>query len=270
MKKFSVLSWNVQGQRYRGTVLSFDKIAPALASCTSDILCLQEMPDAQGKLALIPSLHSYHLYIPPLNASDDLGIDGYNHNVLLSRYPIINASSFVFPPLAKKSPILENAIRADIFVGDRAVRLYICHFMIGRIGVVGRLKQIEYILADALNYNGPIIICGDMNVAMPKNSLVRKVFKWWHRWPAEEMKSHNIPKDLAEKEIFHQKIRLHGFHETLDITKPTWSPFRSDFWELFQLKLDWFLVKNLQPEEARLGEYLSDHRPINVTCRLYD
>ncbi len=268
MKEFNVLSWNVQGQRYRGTALPFEKILPALSSSTADIICLQEMPDAKSKLLGLPDFDSYHTFISELNKNSDQGTHGYNHNVLLSKYPIITAGDLVFPRFSKKLLAFESAVRADIEIMGVAVRLYICHFMVGGAGMVARLKQIEFILADAADCLSPVIICGDMNVAMPANSLVKKIFKWWHRWPAEDMRLDERKLKVSEKQIFHEKVTKYGFREALDINLPTWSPFRGYGWELFKLKLDWFLVRNIQTVEVKLGDYISDHRSVYVRCRL--
>ena len=70
-----------------------------------------------------------------------------------------------------------------------------------------------------------------------------------------------------ERELFNKKVRSAGFQEALDLYQPTWSPWKTTKWEMFKLKLDWFLVKNLEVQKAELGPYISDHRPIKVVCQ---
>lgn len=69
---------------------------------------------------------------------------------------------------------------------------------------------------------------------------------------------------VDERELFNAILRAHGFTEVLNIGTPTWSPFKTKYWELFGLKLDWFAVKNLTMTDYALGEYVSDHRSIEV------
>lgn len=269
MTEFSVLSWNIEGKNPAGVGVAFEKILPGLLARQSDIICLQEMPDAKSKLAESRLLSKYYSFIPPLNKNRDKQVHGFNHNILLSKHPIVSAQSLVFPRFSGPSRPYESAIKADIQINNKILRLYVCHLMIEGVGIVGRLRQIEHILADAIAWSGPIIICGDMNAAMPKNAGLRKVVKWWHSWPGEEMLLGEKLRAMAEKEILFQKIKAHGFLESLDLNKPTWSPFRAGWWEMLKLKLDWFLVKNLQAVQVDLGEYVSDHRPISALLKIH-
>jgi endonuclease/exonuclease/phosphatase family metal-dependent hydrolase len=262
----------VQGRGHKRVVLPFHKILPELVKTNADVICLQEMPDAKDKFRNSPKLGAYQKFIPKLNNTEDKNKPGFNHNVLLSRHPILSAEEIIFPKFSEKSAVLESAIKADIKVGEKIVRLYTCHLNITQTGIIARLRQLDTILKDAVNWDGPIIICGDMNTAMPKNQIIRRIFKWWHKWPNEEIGVSKEHKNLAEKEILHNRFKEHGFKELLDLNQPTWAPFplRSSGIELFKLKLDWFLVKNLHAAEATLGRYISDHRPVNVVCRLLE
>lgn len=270
MQQFSVLSWNIQGQRCHrsgSTVLPFKKISPALAKNTADIVCLQEIPDAKQKISHLPEFKNFYSFIPELNRAGDIKTHGYGHNIVLSKYPIVAAREIQFPQFKPGVP-LENAIKADIDVGGTILRLYNCHLVISGAGMAARLKQLEFVLADCANYNGPIIICGDFNISMPKHGLVKQVVKWWHNWSQEDMALDNLPVREAEKDIVHRNVARHGFKEILDLNQPTWSPLRTDLLELFKLKLDWFLVKNFANAEASVGGYLSDHRPVTVKCQI--
>ncbi len=267
MKDFSILSWNVQGRKHRGiNKTPFKKILPKLIVKPYDIICLQEMPDAAEKFAGVAAFADYHIFIPKVNAGQDYGKQGFNHNVLLSRHPILTVEEVSFPNHAKSGLAIENGIKAGISVAGQELRLYTCHFMMYKAGLASRIRQLEFILADAGKFKGPTVICGDINAVMPKNGLAKKIIKWWHRWPNEDMSLDNRPVDVDERYLVHEKIRQHGFKENFDIHKPTWSLVRHGAWELFKLKTDWLLTKNLNVVEANLGDYVSDHRPISVRC----
>jgi hypothetical protein len=77
------------------------------------------------------------------------------------------------------------------------------------------------------------------------------------------------PIKTDERELFYNKIIKHGFQEALNLHLPTWSPIKSEWWQMFNLKLDWFLVKDLEVLHARLGKYISDHKAIQTELKLY-
>ncbi len=267
MQNLSVLSWNVQGKvNITGHTL-FKKIKPHLINLSSDIIALQEMCNAERMLGKIGTLKAYNIFIPELNKGRHNGIPRFNHNVLLSKYPILRADEIIFPSWNRKIP-LENGIRADIQLNNKVLRIYNCHFAIFKVGIGTRLKQLEYILSDSRGHKGPTIICGDMNVAIPKAGFRRKIITGWHREPKREMSVNGKFIDYDEREIFNETISQHGFEEVLDLYTPTWSPLKSKHWELFKLKLDWFMVKNLEVTDIKLGDYVSDHRSIEVRCNL--
>src|SRR5581483_11689728 len=267
--------WNVQG-RGRWMTTPFDKILPELVKNKADIICLQEMTDAEKKFSGLRQFEKYNFFIPEFNLRRDSRKEGFNHNILLSRFPIARAAELAFPFFPKKLVPLERAMWADLRIGGQNLRIYNCHFIIRLAGMATRLKQLEFILADAQKHKGPTIICGDMNVATPKQGISRQIIKSWNRWPKEELYFMGEPVRHSEKEAFARLIKQYGFAEILDMNVPTWSFLKTDFLEkpklkldgFFVNKLDWFLVKNLNLVEARLGEYISDHRPVSVKCKL--
>ena len=267
MNQFSILSWNVHG-RGREITTPFKVVLPRLIQNESDIICLQEMTDAETKFSDVSEFAAYNVFIPAYNRRRDSRKIGFNHNVLLSKYPIVSAEELEFPKFSNMPIPMERAVRADIRIGETTLRVYNCHFVLRLAGMATRLAQLEFILADAQNHKGPIIVCGDMNAATPKAGMSRQILKWWARWPREELHFMGRQVQRSEKEIFQQQIEKHGFKEILDLSQPTWSFFRFDIWQQLQLKLDWFLVKNLNTVEATLGEYLTDHRPISVKCKI--
>lgn len=267
MQTLSVLSWNVQGKVNLTGHTLFKKIKPYIIGLSSDIVALQEMCNAEKMLGKLDTLNGYNIFIPKFNKRRHGGKQGFNHNILLSKYPILRAEEIIFPSWNLKVP-LENGIRADIQVGGQVLRIYNCHFAIFKVGIDTRLKQLAYILEDARSYKGPTIICGDMNVAIPKKGLRRKIVTGWHQEPRREMSVNGKFIDYDEREIFNKTISKHGFKEVLDLYTPTWSPLKSKRLELFKLKLDWFMVKNLEVTDIKLGDYVSDHRSVEVRCRL--
>lgn len=252
MENFSVLNWNAQGQINITGYTFFKKIQKFLAVHPYDIIVLQEMPER--KLKNLVGLKDYH-------------VAASENKMVLSKYPIANTEVLNFPTFNKKVK-LGNSLKVDIKIGQKILRLYNCHFAIFRVGMATRLKQLEHIISDSQSHTGPTIICGDMNVTIPKVGLNRKIITLWHQEPKREMVSEGRYIKMDERERFNRLAEKHGFKEVLDLYAPTWSPFKSGLWELFKLKLDWFLVKNLSVDKANLGDYISDHRPIIVSCNI--
>lgn len=262
MPKFSVLSWNVHGIRFYAKT-DFEKILPILHSCTADVVCLQEMPEAKSKLAFMEKLHQCKFVIPTYNNNPSFH-GNHNHNVILSRFPIKKSGEITFPEIINKQK-LESAIWADVSINKICLRIYNCHFGIIGLGFAERIRQLEVILNHALKFNGPKIICGDMNTTIPKHGLSRKIVQWFYKIPAGSMSCNGDYFEEDERYAFAKKAQEHGFNEATDITKPTWSlPYIN--YELFNLKLDWFLTKGVQVKNIGLGPYISDHRSIFAEC----
>ncbi|MEK6984716.1 MAG: endonuclease/exonuclease/phosphatase family protein [Nanoarchaeota archaeon] len=264
MAGFSVLSWNAQGIRHYAKT-DFEKILPFLHSCASDVICLQEMPEAKSKLAFLEKLEQYTSFIPKYNNPPSFG-GNHNHNIILSRFPIEKSGEITFPEIINKQK-LEGAIWADISINKIRLRIYNCHFGLFGFGFVERIRQLEIILKHALKFDGSTIICGDMNTTIPRHGLPRKIVQWFYKIPPGSMRYHNDYFEEDERYAFAGKAQEYGFTEAADIKKPTWSlPYIN--YELFNLKLDWFLIKYVQVNDICLGPYISDHRPISAECFL--
>lgn len=263
MQNLSIISWNTQRELNFTGYTSFKKVQSYLKKTSTDIIALQEMCDAKEMLESIPNFKSYNVFIPQFNKIENDGNSGHNYNVIISKYPILKADEIVFPRW-NKDKILENCSRVDIQLDDKVLRIYNCHFAIFRAGIKTRLKQLEYILSDARGHNGPVVVCGDLNVTIPKMGWNRMIIKLWHQEPQKEMFINEKLINYDERELFNGVIKKYGFKECLDLYTPTWSPFKSKIWELFKLKLDWFMVKDIKVVDIKLGEYVSDHRSIQA------
>lgn len=278
MKTISVLSWNVQNmfrvpEKLRWDSVwhlvagytSFEKVLPYLLETSPDVIALQEVCDAELKLASNPGLSKYHVFIPTLNATVNHGRSGSNYNVILSKYPILKTKEIPLPECGKNS---ENCTRVDIQIGQQVLRIYVCHFPIFGVGIATRLRNIAFILSDAEKHAGPVIICGDLNTTIPKSGWRRVIVRLWHQVLRRELVVDGQFIREDEREAFNAAIAKRGFADVLDLDTPTWSPLKSSSWQLFNLKLDWFATKGLQLEKVSLGEYISDHRAILAKLRL--
>ena len=107
--QFSILSWNIHGRRHV-TKTRFDKIAPALQDLHADVVCLQEAHEAREKLQQMESFRAYHRVVP--------GRKGFNHNIILSRFPVLHHGEMHFSRFTKRR--IEAALWADILVSNRS------------------------------------------------------------------------------------------------------------------------------------------------------
>ncbi len=258
MQNFTTTSWNVQGTWNITGHTSLTKVQAELQTAYADVIALQEAEHVKSALQNIYPRNTYNLFVPKSKN---------NHNVIASKYPIINGREIVFPNWGQKRQ-LENATTVNLQMHDKTLRIYNCHFPIFRAGPALRLKQLEYIFEDNNDHTGPTIICGDLNTTIPAPGMLRAIIKAWHLEPNSDMVIHNKFLKVAEQETFSQTLTQNGFTEVLSLKTPTWSPFKTEHLELFNLKLDWFMVKGLKTQHIKLGDYVSDHKLIQVTCNI--
>ena len=246
---FSVLNWNIEGSKYY-TKTKLNKIIPSLEKSEADILCLQEAQELRENLHSLTALQNFNSVFP-----EDLR----DRNIILSKFPVTANGEITFPALTNIK--LERALWADIKINDQTLRIYNCHLEIVGVGPKQRIDQLNIILEAAKEHNGPVIICGDMNTTIPPAGLSRKIVQWFHKIISDNLVSDEMYHHQDERHSFLQTARQAGFNEAIDILKSTWCimPLR---WEIFSLKLDWFLVRNIKTPEVSLGKYVSDHRSI--------
>lgn len=262
MQNIIIQSWNAQRELNYTGYTSLKKFKKYLKTFSADIIALQEVCDANKIFKDVTEFDSYNVYIPKINKSPYNRIPDYNYNVILSKYPIKDVKEINFPN-SISGKILESVTRVDIQLENKILRIYSCHFGIWGIGTETRLRQLEIILSDTSLHSGPVIICGDLNPTIPKPGWNRWIISHWHHEPRNEINT-----NLDERELFNQTIQKYGFKESLDLCTPTWSPFKSKIWEMFKLKLDWFIVKNIKVTDIQLGEYISDHKSITARCQV--
>ena len=250
---FSIFNWNIQGTRHY-TSTNFDKIASVLEKTEADIFCFQEAQELMKRLDSFDRLKMLNHIFPDREQ---------DRNVILSKFPIISSGELTFPSFTNKP--LEKALWADIEIGNKLVRIYNCHFEIIGVGPKERAEQLKFVLADSKKHTDSTIICGDLNTTIPPAGIKRKIVQWFHKEPNESIIIDGKYFHSDERYAFVKIAEQEGFREALDISKSTWcvSPFG---WELFALKLDWFLVRDVATLKVSLSSYISDHRAIFVEC----
>jgi endonuclease/exonuclease/phosphatase family metal-dependent hydrolase len=129
------------------------------------------------------------------------------------------------------------------------------------VGPKQRIDQLNFILEEAKQHDGPVIVCGDMNTTIPSAGLGRKIVQLFHKVISDNLIADENYHHQDERHSFLLAAQQAGFKESIDIRKSTWCimPLR---WEIFSLKLDWFLVRNIKKPEVSLGKYISDHRSV--------
>ncbi|MFA6365149.1 MAG: endonuclease/exonuclease/phosphatase family protein [Candidatus Paceibacterota bacterium] len=246
---FSILDWNIQGTKYY-TSTNLKKIIPYLEKSKADIFCLQEAQELREKIQIFSKLREFNRVFSK---------DVHNRNIILSKFPIISSGELIFPQF-KRTP-LERALWADIEIEGKIIRIYNCHFEIVGVGPKERINQLKFVLEHSKQYREPVIICGDMNTTIPSFGIKRKIVQWFHKESNESLLLDGKHFYSDERYVFFDVAKQEGFCEAIDILKTTWCipPFG---WEIFKLKLDWFLVRGIKMPNIHLGNYISDHRSV--------
>lgn len=253
---FSILNWNIQGNKYY-THTHFRDIAPKLAQASEDIICIQEACEFKLQVSELVHVHAWDRKVSTQGKSD---------NVILSRFPIIAGGSLTLPDT---QPDGNDCVAwADIAIREETVRIYNCHFEIIGVGPAGRIRRLRHILNAAAHHRGPAVICGDLNTTIPTAGVNRKIVQWFHKEPEESLVVDGRYRKEDERYYFAKVAEQAGFHEAAGISKATWciAPLK---WELFSLKLDWCLVRGMEIVKTALHQYVSDHRAIAVECAIH-
>lgn len=259
------MSWNIQGQSFRfGPTTNISKVLPYLSKNKTDIFCLQEAPMPKWAKHFI----GYENFLPGLSAKVTEGYER-NDNIILSRFGFVERREIFFPRnLLGPDCQAEPVSYAKINVKQTNIHIYNCHFPITGAGPKTRYNLMNYLCEQAAETNEPVVFCGDLNITILKPGLLRKIIQLWHQEPNSELQINNSFLQEDERIIFSQLVKTFGFKDVFNLNTPTWSPVYSRKWEMFQLKLDWLLYKNLEIVEAKMGPYISDHRPLIMKARI--
>lgn len=250
--EITIFNWNIQGTKYY-TKTSLGKILPNLENVDADIFCIQEGQELNKKINELKYFKEFNSDISYKNEN--------GAQLTISKYSIVNSVKLNLPAFKKDLKI--QSLRTDINLGEKILRIYNCHLEIFKAGPLDRLEQLKYVLEDSKKHNGPIVICGDLNSVIPKKGLGRLIAKSFHKQGRGNFSDDVKFKDKAEKYLMLDLFNDYGFKNILDINKATWGLYPLK-WELFNLKLDWFLVKDINVIDFSLGKYISDHRSITV------
>ncbi len=274
MNKLSVLSWNLMGNTWYladklgvsglSRKYTYKKIIKFLDSVSPEVLCFQEATK------YFPELRNYLFNRGYALKFDHDKIN--NSNLIASKIPILNYGILAVEKqddsFTHKIPRhVRSCVWVDCKLAETSVRIYNCQFRIRGVGMKERLECLNNVLQHAKSVNLPIIICGDMNTTLPSQGFARNIVKFVHAEPRSSMYIDGVYRTQDERYIFSALANDFGYVDALDIGCSTWAlPYTS--WELFSLKLDWFLVKDVRSTDYRLGEYITDHRSVLAKINL--
>lgn len=262
---FSLLSWNIMDHGpFRNTF--GDRVVWYTKEHAADIMCIQEARVDSDLIKRVREIKKYDAVIPQKHSVYG-GLP--NTNVILTTHEIVDHGEYHFNT---PEDHIENKLKdkdtgfyvwADIRIEDTVVRVYNCHLKVIGVGIKERLKSLKHITKHAALFNGPTIICGDMNSLIPRSGIFRFFIKWFHNIKRQSMIVDGKYKLRDERVFFSEEAGKHGFADALPIKKATWAiPYTS--FELFKMKLDWMLNKGFAKAEAHMGPYISDHRPVHA------
>ena len=252
----------------------FPRVFLFLKKRLPDIICLQEMPLSERKLRRLKALDGYNLAV-----SRQRMVHAKNHhtiaNIILSKFLIRQKGDLNFDegPSERRIRGFGNwhektiVVWVEAEVGGIWLRIYNCHLRVTGVGPKERLADMQKVFEHARTAPGPVIICGDMNTVLPRAGLTRKFIQWFHKIPKDSLNSLAERYSEDERYVYQAAIHQNGFRDLLPLAQSTWA-IPGTAIELFKLKLDWFLVKNISVGQAEFGPYISDHRPVAVAVEL--
>lgn len=268
--RFSVLSWNIQGKKFFGTT-RFSKILPRIADIKPSLICFQEFLHHDEQVSALTEL-GYHRHVIPHSEKRMFGdFIHINQNAIFSRHPIHRSGEVLFEDIkinSKINRIVEHTTWVDVQIGEPWVRIYSCHFRVRGLGIRSRIQQLKDVINHSRDFKGPVIICGDFNTTTVPEGWKRTLIRLFNRQPKNEMIINGEIFKGDERDVISSEAEKYGFVDALRKDISTWSPFRSNAFEMFHLKLDWFLHSNVHIRHATVGPYVSDHRYVLVECEV--
>jgi endonuclease/exonuclease/phosphatase family metal-dependent hydrolase len=163
--RFRVASYNTHKCRGIHGAISTDRVISVIAELDMDVLCLQEVVDAQGGTgkfdqanqiaAAFPKLHTAFGKTRPLHG-------GRYGNMVLSRFPILEAHPHELP----KSRREERGVLHCVVELGKGLRVNVFNVHFGT-GYMERRLQIDALIGDEIlakpDLSGPRIVIGDFN-----------------------------------------------------------------------------------------------------------
>jgi endonuclease/exonuclease/phosphatase family metal-dependent hydrolase len=143
-----------------------------------DVLALQEM-DAPGAERIARALGFNSVYFPS-------GIHPKHRRdfgcAVLSPWPLEAPVKVLLPHGARVTGLRRAAVAATVVRGNDRVRVYCLHLPAPlSISAGSRRDELRVLAAEALRYDGPVVIAGDFNSHGAVEELVRAGFRWTTR-----------------------------------------------------------------------------------------
>jgi endonuclease/exonuclease/phosphatase family metal-dependent hydrolase len=141
----------------------------------ADVLALEEMDNA-GVDRIARALRMNYAYYPASIHPTD---HKYFGPAILSRWPIEKSWKLLLPHEARFRHQRRTATGAIIRIGGQPVQVYAVHLETPvRISEAGREDQVQAVLSDASQFDGPVVVAGDFNSYGVGPYLVRQGYRW--------------------------------------------------------------------------------------------
>ena len=163
--QFRIASYNTHKCRGIHGTISADRVIRVIEELEADILCLQEIVDAEGGTGKYDQARQISEAFPDLNVSfgETRPLHGGRYgNMLMTRFPIVEARSH---DITKSTREERGVLQCAIEVGAGAV-VNVFNVHLGT-GYMERRKQIGVLIGEEIlaqpNLSGPRIVIGDFN-----------------------------------------------------------------------------------------------------------
>jgi endonuclease/exonuclease/phosphatase family metal-dependent hydrolase len=173
---FRVVSFNVAHAIEIDRAIEVLRETPELRGM--DVLALQEM-DAPGTERIARALGFHSVYFPS-------GVHPAHHKdfgcAVLSPWPLSAPAKVLLPHGARISGLRRAAASAVVVRGSERVRVYSVHLPAPvSISQGSRRDELRVLAAEALRYDGPVVIAGDFNSHGAAEELAKAGFRWTTR-----------------------------------------------------------------------------------------
>lgn len=168
-----IVTFNIKWAKHIDRAIALLSMPGPLAR--PDVLVLQEM-DAPGTKRIAEALGLNWVYVPsaihPV-PKHDFGV------AILSPWPIESPRKVPLPREHRFRKLHRAAAEATLQTPSGPVRVYSVHLEspVG-LGGAGRREQARAVVADARNWNGPVIVAGDFNGRGAAQEVSKAGFSW--------------------------------------------------------------------------------------------